>query len=75
MDKIHWFQNSKSKNISPESCRGHIFPFFNIRRDNGQLTLFILDDRPQSIPIESVRQGKIKAKKYLDAKIYEKFGG
>ncbi|MCK4792088.1 MAG: hypothetical protein KAV87_50635 [Desulfobacteraceae bacterium] len=68
MDKIHWFKSTK------ESCRGYVYPFFKIYKSKGNWILFIFDDRPESIPIESVRQGKIKAKKYLDAKIYEKFG-
>ena len=68
MDKIHWFE------VTKETCRGFVFPFFRIYKANGKLILFIFDDRPESIPIKSVRQGKIKAKKYLNNKIYEKFG-
>ena len=68
MDKIHWFNNSNG------SVRGLISPYFKIYKSKGNWILFIFDDRPESIPIESVRQGKIKAKKYLDDKIYEKFG-
>ena len=69
MDKVNWYKGRDENNWS-----GLLFPNFRIYKSNGQLTLFIMDDRPQSIPIESVRQGKIKAKKYLDDKIYKKFG-
>ena len=65
MDKVNWFDYSGG------GCRGCVFPYFRIYESNGQLALFILDDRPESIPIKSVRQGKIKAKKYLDNKLYE----
>lgn len=68
MDKIQWFGSTN------ETCRGFVLPHFRIYRVKGNLVLFIFDDRPQSIPIESVRQGKIKAKKYLDNKIYDVFG-
>jgi hypothetical protein len=68
MDKIQWFGSTN------ETCRGFVLPHFKIYRNNGKLILFIFDDRPKSIPIKSVRQGKVRAKKYLDAKIYEKFG-
>ena len=73
MDKIQWFKNVIT-NEALDSIDGFIFPYFQIYKKNGQLILFIFDDRPQSIPIKSVRQGKIRAKKYLDAKVYEKFG-
>ena len=68
MDKIQWIKNPSG------SLTGLVTPWFKIYESKGQLILFIMNDRPQSIPIKSVRQGKIKAKKYLDAKIYEKFG-
>jgi len=68
MDKINWF-GSPSGSVS-----GYVSPFFRIYKSKGQLILFIFDDRPESIPINSVRHGKIRAKKYLDDKIYEKFG-
>ena len=69
MEKIHWH-----KGRDKDDWRGRLFPNFRIYKSNGKLILFIMNDRPESIPIKSVRQGKIKAKKYLDAKIYEKFG-
>ena len=69
MDKIEWY-----KGRDEDDWRGRLFPSFRIYKSNGQLILFIMDDRPQSIPIKSVRQGKIKAKKYLDAKLYELYG-
>ena len=69
MDKINWYGGRDE-----DEHRGRLFPHFRIYRLGGQLTLFIMDDRPQSIPIKSVRQGKIRAKKYLDAKLYEMYG-
>lgn len=68
MDKVHWFESTKA------SHRGYLFPYFKIYKSNGKWILFIFDDRPQSIPIKSVRQGKIKAKKYLDNKLYDLYG-
>ena len=68
MDKIHWHKNPSG------SLTGLIEPWFKIYKSNGQLILFIMADRPESIPIKSERQGKIRAKKYLDAKLYEMYG-
>ena len=71
MDKINWFDSRDEE----KTLRGVISPYFRIvNYSNGDIILHIFDDRPQSIKVKSVRQGKIKAKKYLDAKIYEKFG-
>ena len=69
MDKINWY-----KGRDKDDWRGRLFPNFRIYKINGRLFLLIMDDRPEYIPIKSVAQGKIKAKKYLDDKIYEKFG-
>ena len=69
MDKINWH-----KGRDEDDWRGRLFPNFRIYRSNGQLILFIMNDRPESIPIKSVRQGKIKAKKYLDNILYELYG-
>jgi len=62
MAKIHWFKQDDGK------WKGHLFPLFLIYAGKDfELTLFIFDDKPQSIPIKSVQQGKIIAAKYLKA--------
>lgn len=71
MDKIHWFDSRDEK----ETLKGVISPYFRIiKHSNGDVFLHIFDDHPQAIKIKSVRQGKIKAKKYLDKKLYELYG-
>ncbi|TET22355.1 MAG: hypothetical protein E3J76_04825 [Candidatus Aminicenantes bacterium] len=70
MEKIHWFEEEFEGDWN-----GYVFPKFKIYEDlDHNLRLFIMDDRPQSIIIKSVRQGKVKAKKYLDKKLFEEFG-
>lgn len=67
MKKIHWFEEEEEGDWN-----GYIFPKFKIYDDlKGHLCLFIMDDRPQSIIIKSVEQGKAIAAKYLK-KIIEK---
>ncbi len=71
MDKINWVEEEEEGDWA-----GYVFPTFKIWAGDldGKLTLYIQDDRPQSIPIKSERQGKIKAKKDLDKKLYELYG-
>jgi hypothetical protein len=69
MDNIYWLDSDEGM------LKGVIHPYFRITKyKSNEIYLYIFDDRPQAIKVKSVRQGKIKAKKYLDAKIYEKFG-
>ena len=61
MAKIHWFEQEEEGD-----WEGYVFPKFKIYEGlDHNLRLFIMDSRPQSIRIDSVQEGKVKAAKHL----------